>query len=285
MTKETIRVGYADFWPEWPEEDFITPILDKHFNVVVDQANPDVLFHSIFGGMRETPNYGCKKVLFLGENKKPENYGSNYSVSFDPHNDTNYRLPLWQVYILNQPNILERLENRVRHDSFERWCSFTVSNPSNFMRNSVYQQLNSYKRVHSYGRYLTNDQSLQQASQGRYWRDAKEEFFDRNPHKFSIAYENTPRKYYCTEKLMDAFLAGSMPIYWGDPAVAEDWNEKAFVNGTRMPNVVEHVKQMDTNEQMFLDAYNEPVFTDEQIDKLKNNLGEFEHWLIETVNA
>ena len=62
---ETLKIAYADFWPEWNDENFIEPILRKHYNVVIDQQNPDVLFHSIFG-KTEAPKYKCKKVLFLG---------------------------------------------------------------------------------------------------------------------------------------------------------------------------------------------------------------------------
>jgi alpha(1,3/1,4) fucosyltransferase len=210
---ETLRIAYADFWPEWPVENFIQPILEKHYNVVVDQKNPDLLFHSIFGGLKETPKYKCKKILFLGENWRPSKFGSDYSISFDPHSETNFRLPLWQAFILMKPEYLDRLFNRVHHENFERFCSFTVSNGGNFMRNSAFQQLSQYKRVHSYGRYLTNDTGLQRASEGRYWRDAKDEFFMEHPHKFMMAYENTPYPWYCTEKLMDAFLVGSIPIY------------------------------------------------------------------------
>ena len=83
--KPELRIAYDDFWPEWKDENFIEPILKKHFYVTIDQNNPDVLFHSIFGGMRNTPRYKCKKVLFIGENYRARNYGiSDFAISFDP---------------------------------------------------------------------------------------------------------------------------------------------------------------------------------------------------------
>ena len=217
---ETLRIWYADFWPEWKDEDFITSILSKEYSVVLDQRNPDVLFHSIFNGMRDTPNYKCKKVLYLGENHRPEKFGANYSISFDPHSETNFRLPLWQVYLLNNPELKARLYNRNKPAIFENWNAMVVSNPGNFFRNSLYELLNEYKPVKSYGRYRNNDQSLLKLSQGKYWRDAKDEFFQQHTHKFMMAVENSPYRYYCTEKLMDAFLSGTVPIYWGDSRVA-----------------------------------------------------------------
>lgn len=285
---ETLKITYADFWPEWETgENFIQPILEKHFNVVVVQKNPDVLFHSIFNRMADTPRYKCKKVLILAENWRPSRFDSDYSISFDPHSDTNFRLPLWQIYMLLWPELKDRLFNRKHHESFERFCSFTVSNAGNFMRNSAFQQLSQYKRVHSYGRYMTNDPGLQKASAGRYWRDAKDEFFIKHSHKFMITYENTPYKYYCTEKLMDAFLVGSIPIYWGDPKVGEDWNPEAFINlnnyNQKWNTWTDWIKYLDENESAFNKIYNAPIFTDEQKDKLINNLLEFENWLIKAV--
>jgi len=279
---DKLKIWFADFWPEWKDEDFISPILKNHFELVLDKNNPDVVFHSIFG-KREAPNYKCKKILYLGENHRPEQFGSDYSISFDPHSEKNYRLPLWQVYILLKPELKERLYNRKnwREDEFQRWCSFTVSNPSNFMRNSAYQQLNQYKYVDSYGRFMTTNGALQEASKGRYWRDAKDEYFLKFPHKFMMAYENTPYRYYCTEKLMDAFLVGSMPIYWGDPRVGEDWNNEAFINVTK--GDFDKIFRVDKDWELFKSIYNQPIFTDEQKEKLEENLETFNAWLINII--
>ena len=277
---ETLRVGYADFWPEWKNENFIEPILSNHYKIIIDQKNPDILFHSIFGGFRETPKYKCRKILFLGENHRPGRFSTDFSISFDPHSNINFRLPLWQAFIIKKPELLSRLFNKVQHDLFERWCSFTVSNGSNFIRNSAFQQISNYKKVHSYGRFLNNSMELINYSKGRYWRDAKDEFFSQTRHKFSIAYENNAYPYYCTEKLMDSFLAGSIPIYWGDPKVVKDWNPDAFINANRNFDIVSAVKQIDQNYDQFIEMYNQPVFKPEQKDKLINNIKGFENWLI-----
>jgi len=280
---DKLKIWFTDFWPEWNEEDFISPILKNHFELISDRNNPDVVFHSIFGG-QETPKYKCKKILFLGENKRPEQYGSNYSISFDPHSNINYRLPLWQVYILRKPELKERLYNRLnwKEEEFKKWCSFTVSNSANFIRNSVYQQLHNYKHTESYGRYLTNNSALLEYSKGRYWRDAKDEYFLKNPHKWMIAYENSPYRFYCTEKLMDAFLVGSMPIYCGDPRVGEDWNKEAFLDMTRGFDF-DKIKKMDQDPGLFKSVYEQPIFTEAQKFSLEMNISHFEEWLIDTV--
>jgi alpha(1,3/1,4) fucosyltransferase len=283
-----IKVAYVDFWPEWVFENFICLILSKHFEIVYDNKNPDVIFHSIFGGMTQTPKYKCKKILFLGENHLPEKFGSNYSISFEPQSKTNYRLPLWQVFIMLIPALKEKLYNKVqfKEDEFRRFCSFIVSNPNNFIRNSIFTSLSTYRRVHSYGKYMTNNLELQNYSKDRYWRDAKLEYFNNVPHKFNISFENTPSRWYITEKIMDSFLCGSIPIYNGASKIGEEFNEKAFINANKLQgwDLLEKVKELDSNWDKFLEIYNEPVFTEEQKIKLETNIANFETWLIEKIN-
>ena len=49
-------------------------------------------------------------------------------------------------------------------------------------------------------------------------------------YRFTIAFENVSADHYVTEKLLHALLAGSIPVYWGCPQVAEYYNPDAFVN-------------------------------------------------------
>ena len=137
---EKLKVAFLDFWPEFPDENIFLPILQRHFDVEITTNSPDVVIHSMFqvaGG--QTPKYKCKKIIFIGENKRAKNYGSDYSISFDAHSDTNYRLPLWQLYLILRPELKDKLFNRSKHTSFEKFCSFTVSNPNNIMRNAFLQ--------------------------------------------------------------------------------------------------------------------------------------------------
>ena len=109
-----LRIAYVDFWPAFEQdEDIFTPLLSKYFNVIIDNENPDVVFHSIFNGQRNIHKYNkVKKILLLGENYRPSQFKSDYSISFDPHSDTNYRLPLWQYYLILNPLLKEKLFNQ-----------------------------------------------------------------------------------------------------------------------------------------------------------------------------
>lgn len=290
-----LKIAFIDFWPEWNDENFITPILEKNYNIIIDNKKPEIVFYSIFGN--NNAKYKCKKILYVAENiRYPYNQTirnnintayrtADYTISFDPETNKNYRLPLWQVFILRNPSYWNNLTNKVQHDNFERFCSFTVSNPSNQERIYAFDKLSKYKKVHAYGKVRMNDLGLKKASNGKYWREAKDQFFIEHPHKFSITYENTSYPYYCTEKLMDSFLAGSIPLYSGDPKVVIDWNSKAFLNIPKLGITwLEAVKNIDTNKELFQQYYNEPVFTEDQQKNHKNNMDEFSSWLIEKIN-
>lgn len=48
-------------------------------------------------------------------------------------------------------------------------------------------------------------------------------------YMFSIVIENSKIDYYFTEKLIDALLTGTVPIYWGCPSIGLFFNPKGFI--------------------------------------------------------
>lgn len=54
-------------------------------------------------------------------------------------------------------------------------------------------------------------------------------------YKFAMAFENMATPGYFTEKLFNAYLGGTVPIYWGDPRVDELVNTEAFVWCKELP--------------------------------------------------
>ena len=51
-----------------------------------------------------------------------------------------------------------------------------------------------------------------------------------NDHRFSIAFESSPHAYYVTEKIVNSFLAGTIPIYWGNVDINTYFNPRSFIN-------------------------------------------------------
>ncbi|QDV82995.1 glycosyltransferase family 10 domain-containing protein [Planctomycetes bacterium TBK1r] len=50
-----------------------------------------------------------------------------------------------------------------------------------------------------------------------------------DPYRFSVAMENTRSSGYFTEKLIDCFHRGTVPVYWGDPAIASVFDPRGMI--------------------------------------------------------
>jgi hypothetical protein len=48
-------------------------------------------------------------------------------------------------------------------------------------------------------------------------------------YAFSITIENTKKDYYFTEKLIDCFITGTVPIYWGCPSIDKFFNTEGMI--------------------------------------------------------
>lgn len=71
----------------------------------------------------------------------------------------------------------------------------------------------------------------------------KQEFLSK--HRFSIAFENSSSPGYVTEKIIQAFAAGNIPIYWGDSEIEKEFNEEAFINCHKFRSFKEVVKRVE----------------------------------------
>ena len=53
-------------------------------------------------------------------------------------------------------------------------------------------------------------------------------------YKFHIVVENVKEDYYFSEKLLDCFATGTIPIYWGCPSIGNFFNEKGVLTFDNM---------------------------------------------------
>ena len=73
---------------------------------------------------------------------------------------------------------------------------------------------------------------------GRGFRPIADKWPALAPYRYSIAFENTFAPYYFTEKLMDCFVAETMPIYFGSPSIGQFFPpESMLVLDPETPNV------------------------------------------------
>jgi len=105
-------------------------------------------------------------------------------------------------------------------------------------------------------------------------------------YKFGFAMENSMENGYLTEKIMNVYLGGAIPLYWGSPIVKEIFNPDSFIYINDYPDFESCAKDVVSigNDPLRLKEMQEaPIF-------LENS--KFEHyydvpapeWLIEIAN-
>jgi hypothetical protein len=268
---ETVKIKFADVPEEFNTEDnFIVKALRQNFNVVFSDT-PDYLFYSVFG--MSFLRYGCVRIFFSGEPVVPNFNDCDYAIDYNNiyFGVRHFRAAgiIGNVGVEVSSNIQDR--SFVRDEMADRnFCNFVYSNESKGfgarLRKEFCQKLSAYKKVDCPGKVLNNMESaagrryeltgsLAQKVFDESWAASKLEFL--SGYKFTIAFENTAMSGYATEKLFHPLIVGSVPIYWGDPDVARDFNPKAFINcgdfNGNLDAVVDRVIELDNDSEQYLD--------------------------------
>jgi hypothetical protein len=69
-------------------------------------------------------------------------------------------------------------------------------------------------------------------------------------YRFSVAIENGKFENYFTEKILDCFLTGTIPIYYGCPNIAEYFNTDGFFIFNTKEELEEIVKSLTIRDYM-----------------------------------
>ena len=92
---------------------------------------------------------------------------------------------------------------------------------------------------------------------------------DQNPHLFSsyrfvLCMENIMQDGYITEKILHAFISGSVPIYYGTREIFEIFNHRAFVyyDPENPSKAIEQVRYLEQNRTAYEGVVKEQIFRD-----------------------
>lgn len=255
---KTIRVKFVDFFPSWNmDNNFLIRALRKKYQVEFSDE-PDYLFCSCFGD--ESLRYDCVKIFWTGEDITPDFNLYDYGIAFDHLNfgDRYLRFPLFAIAGNAQRAVEARKAALGQDASAKEFCSFVVPNGNaNPIREEMFHRLSDYRPVASGGRFLNNV--------GGPVED-KLEF--QSHYRFCLAFENDSSDGYTSEKILDAFRSGAIPIYWGNRQIDKDFNSEAFINChafDTLDQVVEYVKAVDGDPALYRKIMKEPIFKDDQL--------------------
>lgn len=250
VARRTIRLWFAGFWPGFNKHDnHFTRMLKRRHDLVVSK-HADYLIYSVFS--KEFQRYPFTRILYTGENVRPDFTQCDYAFSFDYLDDArNFRLPLYRLQNseaqLTRARDTEKIIQQPR-----KFCNMVVSNPNARERIDFFHRLSKQKKVDSGGRYLNNV--------GGPVAD-KHEFI--RQYKFTLAFENSSFPGYTTEKLVQPWMEGSIPIYWGNPRIGEEFNPESFINIHAFPDwdaAIAHILEVDADEALYRRYIQAPLF-------------------------
>lgn len=260
------KIAYTGFWDDFASENLLIKAINEVCSLeeTHDIALTDYLLYSVFSKEHWFVSDDVIKIYYTGENVTPDFNACDYAIGFDylDFGDRYLRFPLYYLYEdiceLMQAKHLKPISEIAKEK--RNFCSITVSNAN---RNPIYkvlfEQLSAYKMVDSGGMWANNIGG-----------PVEDKFSFDLSHKFSIVCENSSYPGYTTEKLVQAFAANCIPIYWGDSAIGKVFNKKAFVNVQdyeSIDKVLERVKEIDGNDSLYYEMLAEPALIDEQYTK------------------
>ena len=256
-----------DFHKKW-----LKKLLKNKYIIQFDNNNPDYLIFNTFGTEYLNPKYNKSiKIAIFTENKIPDFYEADYAIG---HYHINYldRYFKYSIFLwknLNN-NYFDFIRKKVINNKRINFCASLISNnfSTDGFRLYFINELSKYKKVDMGGKYNNN------IGKNVY---NKIEFL--SSYKFSIAMENSQGDGYISEKLVDSFLAGNIPIYYGDYMFDEYINPKSIIliKGEKdMQEKIDYIKKIDNDENLYKSILNEKVLLDNNIkNKTETELREF----------
>lgn len=80
---------------------------------------------------------------------------------------------------------------------------------------------------------------------GRGFQPIRDKWDGLAPYRYSLAFENTRAPFYFTEKLMDCFVAETMPIYFGSPEITRFFPSESMVTiNPEDPDVFKQIREI-----------------------------------------
>ena len=255
MSKPQIRVAFSDL----PEIDnFIIPLLRQKYDLVIDEENPDYLFYSCMGA-DHIKYKNCVKIFITIESVIPDFNACDYAVSCRRihFEDRHYYCPPSLTYNAGKSFALPQISEE---STKRRFCSFlysrmTETKGTDLRRDFCVHLMESYKHVDCPGKVLHNIDvpSLSARYDVGNWRESKIAFLSQ--YKFNIAFENADIDGYITEKLMDCFLAGTVPIYWGSSRDLAPFPKSAVICAHDYPDfdsLVARIREVDEDDELYM---------------------------------
>lgn len=243
-----ILMDFVDgIWVEKEENPFLPLLRRRHDVVFADYPDYLVFMHE---GERHKL-YPCTKIFYTHENYLPDWRWCDFAITSRKVEDPRtFHLPVYSFYCGPEELIRpDDVDYRAMLKGKERFCAFLSGyiNRSVRVRTRFFHKLHPLKHVDSAGTVLrTVDYNVTGKAGRQDWL---------RRYKFYMAFENSEVPGWTTERIVDAFASHTVPVYWGDPTITEQFNPAAFIHRRDFPSdeaCIEHILKVDADDELYL---------------------------------
>ena len=253
------KLGFSDI--EYKNSDECDIIISSHFFPHENKWNNKKKIYIYFSGERLVPPVST--------------YAENH-IYIITTIEKNLNNNIYMPYFLKSPYINKKRKHiNLNREYLLAYCNSNCV-PLREQIFDLFVKKSGVSLCHSYGSCFGSYPETNNKIEGK-WNNIKLIDTYKN-YTFVIAMENHQLPGYVTEKIINAFYSGAIPIYWGASNINEFFNPKAFINVSNFSSLNEcvdfvcNMSQVDIVKMTLEPIYNESnelvnIFTD----KLVNN--------------
>jgi hypothetical protein len=252
-----ITLSYINFWTDPYNDNYFTEFIHHNIGnvqIVPYYNNPDILIASVFGDINIITNIKAKcKIFYYGENLNrysPYNNEQLLINTFDlivGFKNTNLdkkhiRFPLWLLYYkfynyIPEYNLINYIENKYKINNKKTktlFATLVARHDREGQRSKICNEIDRYIQINSTTDNTTTNFTNCKIMYPGLFRNNISHTIGSSPEDkinyisqslYNICPENSSFEGYFTEKIFQAFEAGTIPLYW-----AIDLPEKNLIN-------------------------------------------------------
>lgn len=269
---KTLKISFLQSTPDFGREGMLQ-LLKSRYHVVEDDSYFDYLVatpwfyvnrEAFYDFLERTPGhitvmYGCHEAI------APDFMLFDYYIGLDtvPGSDRTVKLPYLRHHLQEVHGGKEGLDAHALLASKTGFCNFIYANrKSHPNRDAMFHKLSAFRFVNSLGPHLNNTPGDGHRAEDWYASSIRM----KKPYKFSIAFENAWYPGYTSEKIVTSMLAGTIPIYWGNPDISREFNSASFINCHDFPTLdaaAAYVQKVDEDDSLWCEIMSRPWKTPE----------------------
>ncbi len=301
---------FCDFQCFDPKNNLFTWALSHSFDLEFDPINPDIVLTGDDLNPQLKQYINSKIIYYTGEPFLSWSGGIDRNIIDKALTFFNFDDPLFERvplilhynyeyykngYIEDYEYLLKKPRSNVVIP--DKFCSFVArgNGYTSCPRKYFFDKLSQYKFINSHGSYLNNSPQIPMGNIQKFENSLFKVKCISN-YKFNLCFENS---YGCvkspndetyvndsgllSEKIYEALLSNTIPIYWGNKDISNDINSNCFINYydySSFDSMIEKIIEIDNNNNLYLEYVNQDfvttknnsIFTKEYIIELMKNI-------------